>query len=796
MKHIRSSPSPLGPALAVLCVCLAWCALSPAPARADQEWQALLRQSREELAEVNDVLRTSEAKLPERLGKLEVRLDELTVRLNQALLLKVLATVDENPWILSFVRKQVGNLSDALDTAVRPMNRGRGELETLRIKVDQAKVQFDAFVAQSDQPEVRDEAGRFLAELSVTEGRVQSFYNLLDAPARKADGLKAKVAETSASLGELLPQIWREFYSQDLPSLFSGDLWRGIGQDMLTWEKTRRSLIPSLDDLASEYDLSPACLAVSLASLLAIVGLRLAGRKILGPQAPARQAKRFSRGAVLFGVGLLLTGLGLGDAPFFLDLVASRLGDSVASAGLILMIGATLAGRARPPAATAATPLWLLWAMVVISHILGVLQLPATLIAPVQTAALLCGGLAAWRLHKKLPSGFDRHCAAAFIVFFALSLLLAVDGHPNPTIFLGLILLLLAMSVYLALTVKAFIGPWREHAHAALWQRSLLALLGFPVILAGTSLAVSWLFTSQAGAWSAVLALLSRAVVVEGLHVSLGNTLAILAGFYLARTLIFTCGELIRSLPELRPDIDRGMAESLRTIVKYALWGVYAVAALYLLGFSPTSLAVVAGGLSVGVGFGLQNIVNNSISGLILLFGRSILVGDTLQLGDVRGVVRKVYIRNTVVQTFDNATIFIPNSEFISGRIINWSHRDKRVRISIPVGVAYGSDVALVNRLLLEAAGQSPHALADPAPEVLFTTFGPSSLDFTLRVWVDKSNFADSAGSDVRLAIDKLFRAAGVEIAYPQTDLHIKTAPALESLEKLKAGNSGRGETR
>ena len=216
--------------------------------------------------------------------------------------------------------------------------------------------------------------------------------------------------------------------------------------------------------------------------------------------------------------------------------------------------------------------------------------------------------------------------------------------------------------------------------------------------------------------------------------------------------------------------------------------GVYAVTVLYLLGFSPTSLAVVAGGLSVGVGFGLQNIVNNCISGLILLFGRSILVGDTLQLGEIRGVVRKVHIRNTVVQTFDNATIFIPNSELISGRIINWSHRDKRVRISIPVGVAYGSDLAKVTELLLEAAKHSQHALAEPAPEVLLTTFGASSQDFTLRVWLDKSNNADTAGSDIRLAIDKLFREAGVEIAYPQTDLHIKTAPALELIEKLRGG--------
>jgi small-conductance mechanosensitive channel len=790
MKHTHSSPSPFRPfraALAVLAFCLALCPLSPTQARADQEWQVLLRQSREELSDVNDVLKTSETKLPGKLAQLDARLDELTVRLDQTLLLKVLATVEDNPWILAFVRKQVGNLSGALDNALRPMNRGRSELETLRVKIDQAKVQFDGLLAQGGQAEVQEEAGRFLAELAVTEAREQAFCKLLEAPSQRADKLKAKMAEAKASLDELLPRIWHEFYSMDLPSLFSGELWRGIGQEMLTWEKTRRANIPSLNDLASEFDMSLACLASALAALLVIAGLRLAGRRILGSGAPAKQVKRFNLGAVLFGLGLLFNGLGMANAPFFLDLVTGRLGDSISSAGLILMIGATLANRAKPPADAAATPLWPLWAMAVIVHVHGVLQLPATLIAPIQTATLLCAGLASWRLHKRLPAGFDKHVAAVITAFFALSLGIAVYGHPIPTILFGLILFLLSMSVYLALTVKVFIGPWRDTPGAALWEQSLFALLGFPVILAGTSLAIFWLFTSRTGGWSTLVGLFSRAVDVEGLHVSLGNTLAILAGFYLARTLIFTCGALIRALPNIRPDIDQGMAESLRTIVKYALWGVYALAGLYLLGFSPTSLAVVAGGLSVGVGFGLQNIVNNCISGLILLFGRSILVGDTLQLGDIRGVVRKVYIRNTVVQTFDNATIFIPNSELISGRIINWSHRDKRVRISIPVGVAYDSDVEMVKTLLLAAAGHSPHALAEPAPEVLFTTFGASSLDFTLRVWVDKSNFSDTAGSDIRLAIDKLFREAGVEIAYPQTDLHIKTAPALELLEKLRA---------
>ncbi|MBF0480586.1 MAG: mechanosensitive ion channel [Desulfovibrionaceae bacterium] len=784
MKQPRPSPPFVRLALTMLAALLAASAALSLPARADQEWQVLLRQGREELADVNVVLQASETKMPERLARLNARLDDLTVRLNQALLLKVLATVDDNPWILSFVRKRIGNLSEALDDALAPMNRGRTELETMRIKIEQGKLQFGGFLAQNAQAEVGEEAGRFLAELAVTEGRVQSFFIMLDAPAKKAENLKARFAEAKASLNEAVPRIWNEFFSLSVPSIFSSYLWRGIGQDMLTWQKTHRANIPSIRDLADEFEPSFASLAMALACLLLVAGLRLARAKVLGARAPAGQARRYNLGAVIFGLGLLLAGLGIADTPFFVDIVTGRMSESIASFGLILMTAATLASRAGPAAAGA--PLWPLWAVAVVCHIHGLLQLPPTLIAPVQTATLLCAVLAGWRLAKKLPAGFDRRFAAAATAAFALNLAVAMYGHPNLTIYLGPILFLLSLSAYLARAVKIFLEPWRAAHRAALWKQSLLALLGFPVILAGSALAVFWLFTFRTGAWGALARLFSSAVDVEGLHVSFGNALVLLAGFYLARTLIFACGALIRSLPDVRPDIDRGMAESLRTIVKYALWGVYALTALYLLGFSATSLTVVAGGLSVGVGFGLQNIVNNCISGLILLFGRSILVGDTLQLGEIRGVVRKVNIRNTVVQTFDNATVFVPNSELVSGRIVNWSHRDKRVRISIPVGVAYDSDVAQVGKLLHEAAGSSPHALADPAPEVLFANFGASSLDFTLRVWVDKSGNADTAGSDIRIALERLFREAGVEIAYPQTDLHIKTAPALELLERLR----------
>lgn len=221
--------------------------------------------------------------------------------------------------------------------------------------------------------------------------------------------------------------------------------------------------------------------------------------------------------------------------------------------------------------------------------------------------------------------------------------------------------------------------------------------------------------------------------------------------------------------------IDHGAAASLQRIGIYCLWLLYGLVSLNLLGISLTNFAVIAGGLSVGIGFGMQTIISNFISGLILLFDRALRPGDIIEVGGLWAKVMSVNIRNTEVQTFENAKIFVPNSALISGQLVNWTHRnDMRIRRDVSVGVAYGSDVQMVKRLLSEAAAEHPAVLSNPAPGVLFSNFSPSSLDFTLRVWIRHVDLALSTCSELREAIDAKFKEAGVELAFPQMDIHIR----------------------
>ena len=229
--------------------------------------------------------------------------------------------------------------------------------------------------------------------------------------------------------------------------------------------------------------------------------------------------------------------------------------------------------------------------------------------------------------------------------------------------------------------------------------------------------------------------------------------------------------------------LSTGAKGSVITISTYVIWSVGILISLSVFGLNTTSLAVVFGALSIGLGFGLQNIFNNFVSGLILLFERPIQVGDVVEVGGVWGEVKKINVRATLVQTYTNSSLIIPNSEFISALVTNWSHKDPFIRRDLMVGVSYGSDTALVKTLLLQAADSVTEVYDSPQkPRVQFINFGDSSLDFRLRFWSDIDNFIE-AESKLRYEIDRLFKANKVVIPFPQRDLHILSGPQVR-LEK------------
>jgi small-conductance mechanosensitive channel len=222
-------------------------------------------------------------------------------------------------------------------------------------------------------------------------------------------------------------------------------------------------------------------------------------------------------------------------------------------------------------------------------------------------------------------------------------------------------------------------------------------------------------------------------------------------------------------------NLERGVSLSIATIIRYVIifLGIFII--FQTSGIDLSALALLFGALGVGIGFGLQGITNNFISGVIILFERPIKVGDRVEVDDIVGRVESISGRATTIITNDNIGVIVPNSDFINQRVINWSLNDRNVRLNFPVGVSYKEDPELIRKLLLEVARENPGVLQHPKPDVLFDQYGDSSLDFMLRVWTNQ--FSDTPKilkSELYYAIFEKFKEHSIEIPYPQRDLHLK----------------------
>ena len=237
-----------------------------------------------------------------------------------------------------------------------------------------------------------------------------------------------------------------------------------------------------------------------------------------------------------------------------------------------------------------------------------------------------------------------------------------------------------------------------------------------------------------------------------------------------------------------RKKVEAGVGISINRLIHYAFVIIGSIIALSTIGIGLQSLAVLMGAFGIGIGFGLQNIVNNFASGLILLFERSIKVGDIVQISGQWGTIKNLGLRATVVETYDRSELIVPNSDLVSSTVTNWTLTNQLIRIIVKVGVAYGSDVEKVMQILNRVANEHKFILHYPKPSVLFTGFGNSSLDFEVRVFVNGMDYFLSTKSDLHYEIDRLFRENDIEIPFPQNDIHLRTIdePFKESAIQIK----------
>ena len=308
---------------------------------------------------------------------------------------------------------------------------------------------------------------------------------------------------------------------------------------------------------------------------------------------------------------------------------------------------------------------------------------------------------------------------------------------------------------------------------------ALMLLIGLPLLL------LQWGFD-----WPEVRSWVSSAFFgfqIGQLQISLLQILVAIG--IIAAGLVFT--RLVRRMFVRRTERmfapSTGARDSIAAMLGYAGTILSIVAALAYIGIDLANLALIAGALSVGIGFGLQSIVNNFVSGLILLAERPVKVGDWIIIGDKQGRVQKISVRSTQIRSFDRSTLVVPNADLITSQVVNWDLGDSVGRVSINVGVSYKTDPRQVIDILMEIGKSHPGVLVyDRSPRVMFQAFGDSSLDFVLHVHLRNIKDFLDVQTDLRVAIVEAFRDAGIEIPYPQRDLHLRSSDIGE-MEKVEA---------
>ncbi|MHC4434523.1 MAG: mechanosensitive ion channel domain-containing protein, partial [Planctomycetota bacterium] len=295
------------------------------------------------------------------------------------------------------------------------------------------------------------------------------------------------------------------------------------------------------------------------------------------------------------------------------------------------------------------------------------------------------------------------------------------------------------------------------------------------------------------GIWAPVLPALnfmqdvylwSYTTTVDGVTKTLPITLANLVMAIVVVVITFVAARNLPGVLEItllrRLPMDKGARYAFSTICRYGITAIGIILAFSTIGFRWSSLQWLIAALGVGLGFGLQEIVANFVSGLIVLFERPYRVGDVVSVGDTTGTVTRIRIRATTITDWDRHELIVPNKDFITGKLINWSLSDPITRVVVPVGIAYGSDTILAEKLLMRVARENPTVLDQPEPSALFLGFGDNSLNFELRVFVSGVQNLLPTKHQLHQAIDREFRGAGIEIAFPQRDVHLETAGPLD----------------
>lgn len=663
-----------------------------------------------------------------------------------------------------------------LNQVLEPVMLARSEAQGL---LERVNYMADSLPEDLHDGRISPEMQSYIQDIGQARLRLAAVLAQYDSALAPSLALLKRLEKTRQDISQQLPVLWKDYYLQRPVPYLSPEAWADFGQQMLYSYQGMILRLPVEMPVTPDQWGTAALRFLICLLFTGVISLLLYRRWINQDSRPAgRHIFRVSLPWLCLGLSLLGSSLSATGEFFRLFLALGNLS--------IILGQVFLAWDLRllkyPDVEQQPAPFLRLLPLTLCAYALLYLPLTKPLVLVIWTALVIASLI--WRRRwRKVNYGslqLESSVLDGDSIVLWLCLLLALSGLHIYSMALYLIFVSCSLALELSLGGMALVSNINEHlpkegARAALAR--LLVALAAPVVLVVAVVGVLlWVGTLPGGMYL-LGEYVFRGVNVGATQFNIVQILLIISVFYLTRTAVAMGSRFLAKLPKQGLQIDATLIPPMQTAFTYAVWAIFGLFVLRALGMELSNLAMVAGGLSVGIGFGMQTIVNNFLSGLILIFSRTLQAGDVVEVGGTTGRVRKISVRATMVETYDNALIYVPNSEFVASRLINWTRNSRTVRREIKLGVAYGSDTALVMKLLLAVANGHENVLKYPTPTVTFNDFGASTLDFLLRFWVKDYDVGVSTASDIRLAIEKQFREHHIEVAFPQLDVHIKDMP-------------------
>lgn len=747
-------------------------------AKEQKSLKSLLQAQREALQEQKNQVDSLQQKLPALVDTLYQDTKRITNRLNTLIRLK--GFIKQNFKELVVLKRNTHRLRQKLQSALQEVKKTRQDLLSLEKDIQNRQKDLRNQLSLSPQALGPEQARTEMAQIRSLLTTIQELHKQLDRGLQPAQELKKQLQEFEDLVSEDLQKSWKVYFLEPSLSLFKLSIG-AIKTQFLEWKQN----LPVYIHLFALGNFNWPLFflhILSLFSLFSVVSLIIVA--IIKRRESAPPLKRMLPPPLFISLALSILIANTFFQSSFQSLIFQTLGQIILGWGLILLLW-LIRFSMVDESEFYSNPLRLLWFPFAFSLLLQNIILPPVLTAGVWIFLLVIF-IVFFKRHKpRVNAQLERTLYRMTIFLFAALVVVTLAGWVHMSLLLTSLWFVFCVCLQVG---NCSTGLLRNKTQQfpdntlGFLGRGLVQGAGIPILwLLAFSFIVIWLGMTLGD--FQFLRELSRLKIGWGfLSINLFRLLIVLIGFYLARSGLVVLKSLLQSAAELHESLDSGTVGSLSILITYGVWSIYILLALAFVGLDLTSLTVVAGGLSVGIGFGLQSIFNNFISGIILLFGRSIQPGDVVQIRDLWAEVKQINIRTTEVQTFDRSTILLPNSKLISEEITNWTHRqDKILRRKVRVRVAYGTDIELVRRLLIYIADTHPHILKVPTSFVRFADFADSGLEFTLYFFAS-IDYGWLAESDLRFDINKIFQEYGIVISFPQRDVHLRSMEGLDAL--------------